>query len=65
MTTLPSAPLVYSQVLGAQFSPESEEEGAGGERGEQKISPWGYLVYRNTPNINMINMIGNNRLPEN
>jgi hypothetical protein len=45
------------KVLGAQLSPEGQEE-VDGEGVVQKISPWGYLVYRNTTNFNMINLIG-------
>jgi hypothetical protein len=46
------------QVVGAQLSPETEEEGGTGTGDVHKMNPWGYLVYKNTQNINMINFIG-------
>jgi hypothetical protein len=45
-------------VVGAQLSPETEEEGGTGTGDVHKMNPWGYLVYKNTQNINMINFIG-------
>jgi hypothetical protein len=54
MTAVPTAATV--QVVGAQLSPETEDEA--GQATQQKISPWSGLVYRNTPSINMISLIG-------
>ena len=53
---------VCVEVVGAQLCPETEEGEGTGTREMQKMSPWGYLVYKNTPNINMINYIGIVRL---